>query len=275
MGLDVDAYLERIGYREPPRPSAETLHALHVAHTFSVPFENLDVHLGRTIALEPDALFDKIVRRRRGGYCFELNGLFALLLEALGFTAHRLMARVRGEAAGPSPRSHQVLLVECGGESWLADVGFGGRGLIAPLPLRPVDEAVQYADRFRLARRPSSNRETFLLQSALKGAWRDLYEFSLERFEPVDYIFANYYHSHAPESLFTQHVICTKPTPDGRVTLTDRDLTIRTAQTRRRHTVADPDEFRTVLHLHFGIEADDLAACFSRAAARGGTPLGA
>lgn len=126
--LDQQAYLTRIGYEGSVNPSVETLRLLHRAHVLTVPFENLDIHLGRSISLDPSALFRKIVLSRRGGYCFELNGLFALLLEQLGFSVTRLAARVLYGGEGVRPRSHQLLLVQIGESRWIADVGFGGNG---------------------------------------------------------------------------------------------------------------------------------------------------
>src|SRR5215213_9521921 len=123
--MDVDAYLERIGYRGPPAPTAETLRRLHVAHLLAVPFENLSIHAGEPVVLDDESLFDKVVARRRGGFCYELNGLFAALLRALGFEVEMLSAAVRGSAGKFGPEfDHMTLLVKLG-ERWLADVGFG------------------------------------------------------------------------------------------------------------------------------------------------------
>ena len=148
--FDRHAYLARIGYEGAVLRPCETLCALHRAHALTVPFENLDIHLGRSISLDPSDLFRKIVLSRRGGYCFELNGLFALLLENLGFSVTRLAARVLYGAEGVRPRSHQLLLVQLGAGSWIADVGFGGNGLLEPFHLTIGHEQQQGADRFRL-----------------------------------------------------------------------------------------------------------------------------
>ncbi|MBP9636444.1 MAG: arylamine N-acetyltransferase [Nitrospira sp.] len=139
--FDRDAYLARIKYEGPLIPSLETLQGLHRAHVMTVPFENLDIHLGRSISLAPADLFRKIVVERRGGYCFELNGLFALLLEALGIAVTRLAARVCSGAEGVRPRSHQLLMVKMGTSVWIVDVGFGGQGLLEPLTLAVAEES--------------------------------------------------------------------------------------------------------------------------------------
>nr|MBI3614797.1 arylamine N-acetyltransferase [Nitrospirota bacterium] len=264
QNLDVAAYAARLAYRGKLDPSLDTLRGLHEAHALTVPFENLDVQMGRPISLDPSVLFKKIVHERRGGYCFELNGLFAVILETLGFTVHRLMARVLYGSATVRPLSHEVLLVDVEGDRWIADVGFGGNGIIAPFPLRAGHEERQHQDHFCLIDRKDRNGRTFVLRFETRGTWHDLYEFTLEPYRPEDYILANYYHSHASDSLFVQHVICTKPTTEGRVTLLDRKLKIRTKGETQHSTVNLLDDFRTLLKVHFGIEHDGIAAGIAR-----------
>ncbi|NGZ99052.1 MAG: hypothetical protein CV089_23575 [Nitrospira sp. WS110] len=159
--FDRRAYLARIGYEGATNPSIETLRRLHLAHVLTVPFENLDIHVGRSISLEPADIYRKVVENRQGGYCFELNGLFALLLEELGFTVTRLAARVLYGAEGVRPRSHQILLVPVEGNRRLVDVGFGGHGLREPFSLAVGQEQQQGADRFRLV---TDGRGDYLLQ---------------------------------------------------------------------------------------------------------------
>src|SRR5690349_12744847 len=136
MPLDLSAYAARIGYNGDFHPSLETLRVLHLAHATHIPFENLDILLGRPIRLDLDSLIRKLIDDRRGGYCFEHNALFAAVLEASGFRVRRLSARVRAGAQGVRPRLHMLLMAEADGEPWLADVGFGADGLLHPLPLR-------------------------------------------------------------------------------------------------------------------------------------------
>lgn len=279
--MEVTAYLDRIGYHGPHEATAETLRMLHAAHAFAVPFENLDIHLGRTISLDPASLFDKIVRRRRGGYCFELNGLFALLLERLGFSVRHLMARVLWGQTEVSPLSHRVLLVETGGERWIADVGFGGNGLIAAIPLAAGHEERQYADRFRVMsvangedrRDPRrrdpldarhKDRQEYRIDCLVKDVWEPMYSFTTESYLPVDYTYANYFHSHSPESLFTQKRLCTKPTPNGRIILQNRALKIRHDGQSQTQALKTPEAYRAMLADHFGIALSDheLSACF-------------
>jgi len=252
--VDRALYLARIGYRGSVVPSAETLRGLHLAHVLTVPFENLDIHLGRPISLEPAAIFEKIVGRCRGGYCYELNGLFALLLEQLGFVVTRLAARVWYGAESIGPRSHQVLLVRLDGARWIVDVGFGGNGLREPLQLTVGQEHRQGPDQFRLT---TDERGEYMLQCCLENAWTNLYSFTLDPCLPVDYQFANYYHSHAPDSQFVQRHICTMPTPQGRKTFTGKLLKVRGQDGTHELHVTSERECKQLLQQHFGVIIND------------------
>src|SRR5215472_2819420 len=143
MPLDLHTYAARVGYTGDFTSSLATLRALHLAHATHIPFENLDILLGRPIRLDLESLCGKMIDGRRGGYCFEQNALFAAVLEAAGFRVRRLAARVRSGASGVRPRLHMLLGVEAEGGLWLADVGFGADGLLHPLPLRPGEAVPQ------------------------------------------------------------------------------------------------------------------------------------
>ena len=252
--VDRSAYLARIAYEGPVDPSIETLRGLHRAHVLTVPFENLDIHLGRPISLEPLDLFRKIVTGKRGGYCFELNGLFALLLEDLGFAVTRLAARVLYGAEGVRPRSHELLLVQLSETAWIADVGFGGNGLLEPLMLMDGYEERQGADRFRLL---AQEQGGYRLQWEMESVWTDLYSFALDPWLPIDFAFANYYHSHSPDSLFMQRRICTMPTLKGRKTLIDNLLKIRSSNGTQELHVKSEGERQALLQQHFGVTIND------------------
>ncbi len=248
--MDMHAYLDRMNYRGVQAVTPDTLRALHLAHVLAVPFENLDNFLDRPVSLEPADLFAKIVTARRGGYCFELNGLFSLLLEELGFSVTRLIARVRYGAKPPYPRSHQVLMVNAGGELWLVDVGFGGNGLLEPIRLSPGVQAAQYSEEFRLTVIES---DEYLLQCLVHEEWESLYSFTLEPCQPIDYHYPNYFHSHSPDSRFMQRRICTIPTKDGRKTLVDRRLSIRRNGQNEKSVVESEVAYTHALHEHFGL----------------------
>ncbi len=179
----IDAYLDRIGYRGSREPAPDTLRALHERHMFSVPFENLDIHWQRPIVTDTDRFVDKIVRERRGGFCYELNGAFAALLRALGFDVTFLSARVIGAdgTCGP-PFDHMALLVRFpDGTRALADVGFGD-SFIAPLDLDSRAEQHDRAGVFRIEEGPE-----WKVMALRDGAWRTEYLFSLDPYDLADY----------------------------------------------------------------------------------------
>src|SRR5688572_28214968 len=176
MRFDLVTYLRRIGYPDAPRPDRATLEALHLAHATHIPFENLDILLGRPIRLDLDSLQEKLVRDARGGYCFEHNLLFAAALEAAGFHVTHLGGRVRYRTHRILPRTHMLLAVDAEGATWIADVGFGVWGLLAPLPLVSGLETQQFRWSFRAVEQAG----LWTVQSRQGGAWTDLYAFTLE-----------------------------------------------------------------------------------------------
>lgn len=249
--LDIDAYLERIKYQGPIDVSLKTLQRLHISHTLNVPFENLDIHLGRRISLEPDALFHKIVRQKRGGYCYEMNGLFALVLKQIGFQVEYHMARIMYGYKLIRPRSHQLLVITIDDNRWIADVGFGGHGLIAPLPLKNLITESQFSEKFRLV---INELQGFVLQCQIQNQWQNLYSFTLETYLPVDYAPVNYVASTSPDSLFTRKKICTMPNIKGRTVLTNMKLKITSNGKIQESEAKNNDEYLLMLKEHFGIE---------------------
>ncbi|MDB6174003.1 MAG: arylamine N-acetyltransferase [Chthoniobacteraceae bacterium] len=251
--LDLEAYFARIGYSGGREPTPETLRALHLAHVTHVPFENLDVLLGRPIRLDLASLQAKIVRDRRGGYCFEQNGLFAAVLEKLGFNLTRLAARVRLGSTRIMPRTHMTLLVEAGGESWLADVGFGGWGLLEPIPLIAGRNYQQGMWTSRLEREGAH----WVLQcpetgmgSAQSGAQ---YVFNLEPQLPVDYELPNHYCSTHPDSRFVQTLTAQMASQSARHMLRGREYSIVEPDRTRTETVQSAAEFSRILEESFGL----------------------
>lgn len=218
MKWTLDEYFSRIGYSGEGRADLESLRTLHRQHAFEIPFENIDIQLGRSISIALDQIFEKLVRARRGGYCFEMNGLFVGVLKRLGFKIHQHCARVvlGGVLPKDSPRTHQMTTVELDGERWLVDVGFGAHGLIEPLRVQTASESAQFAERFRLC---DAGRHGLMLQALVKGEFMDQYCFTNEESMEADYAIANHYTATAVNSIFVQRLICTKPTPGGRVTL--------------------------------------------------------
>jgi N-hydroxyarylamine O-acetyltransferase len=231
--LDIPAYLRRIGYAGDLSPTRSTLDALHLAHTTSIPFENLDILLGVPIRLDLPSLQAKLVANRRGGYCFEQNTLFASVLERLGVTVTRLAARVRCRTDRVLPRTHMTLRVDLDGAPLLADVGFGADGLLLPVPL-DGGPSQQFAWSYRVIGEGGVD----LLQSRRDGRWEDLYAFTHEPQLPVDYEIANHYTSTHPASRFTQMLTAQMCARDVRRTLRDLEYTEdRGAATRERSTI--------------------------------------
>ena len=247
--MDIDAYLARIDYRGPRTPTADVLRRLHVAHLLAVPFENLSIHAGQPIVLDDEALFDKVVTRRRGGFCYELNGLFARLLRELGFEVEMLSAAVWGEAKGFGPEfDHMTLLVNLE-ERWLADVGFGD-SFVEPLRLDVRGEQRQGTRAFRIE---EDGERLTLLKRDEGGVRAAEYRFSLTPRVYADYERMCRFHQTSPESHFTQGRVCTRLTPEGRVTLSKLRLITTDADGRHERELADEREYEAALGEHFGV----------------------
>jgi N-hydroxyarylamine O-acetyltransferase len=248
--MDVEAYLRRIEYDGLRAPSASTLRKLHRQHLFTVPFENLDIALGVPIRLDPDALFDKIVTRKRGGFCYELNGLFCLLLRELGFPVEMLSARVRS-ADGSFSREfdHMLLKVTLKG-SWIADVGFGDSSL-DPVPTRAAGasqgEGLEFAVR-------ASNGTGDLVRRQQDGGYIPDYRFTEVPRQLADFSEMCLFHQTSPESHFTQKRVCTKALPDGRITISGMRLIETRDGVRRESALNSEEELRNCLSKQFGIE---------------------
>jgi N-hydroxyarylamine O-acetyltransferase len=251
--MDVEAYLERIGYRGPLAPTAETLRRLHVAHLLAVPFENLSIHADEKVSLEDEALFDKIVKRRRGGFCYELNGLFAALLRALGFRVEMLSAAVARPGGGFGPEfDHMALLVDLG-ERRLADVGFGD-SFVEPLLL---DVRAEQAQGTRAYRIDEDGERLRLMRREAGGAWEPEYRFGLEPHVFEDYAEMCRFHQTSPESHFTRGRLCSRLTPEGRLTLSGLRLITTKGGEKSERELAGDEEYAAALLEHFGIRMPD------------------
>ena len=249
-GMDIQAYLNRIGYHGPLAPTAEALRALQVAHLQTVPFENLSIHAHQPIVLDNDSLFDKVVKRRRGGFCYELNGLFAALLRALGFRVTKLSAAVaRGDGTFGPDFDHMALQVDLE-ERWLADIGFGD-SFRDPLRLDERGEQPEGVRAFRI----DEDGDHHLLQRR-DGAgqpWQPQYRFTLQPHEYPDYADMCHFHQTSPESHFTRQTVCSLATPGGRVTLSGKKLITTKGGDRQELVLGSEEERVAVLRELFGV----------------------
>lgn len=248
--MDVDAYLERIDYRGPLAPTADSLRRLHVAHLLTVPFENLSIHAGETIVLDDESLFDKVVTRGRGGFCYELNGLFAALLRNLGFRVELLSAGVARREGGFGPEFDHMALLVTAEERWLADVGFGD-SFVEPLLLDERAEQTQGARTFRLDEETAGR--LVLSMNDAGGTWEPQYRFGLEPHTYEEYAEMCRFHQTSPESHFTRGRVCSRLTPEGRVTLSGSRLITTRGGERVERELADEVERDAALLEHFRI----------------------
>jgi len=248
--INVDAYLARIGFSGPTPCNAETLRALHVSHMRTVPFENLDIWLGRPIVCDEVSFLHKLVDLRRGGFCYELNGAFAALLRALGFSVTLLSGRVSREDGGASPEfDHLALRVDLE-EPWLVDVGFGD-SFLEPLRLKPDVEQEQARGRFRIVQVD----DVMILQRIRPGEfWKSQYRFTLTPYRLSDFVARCHYQQTSPESHFTRQRICTLPTQDGRITLSDLKFIHTIGQHREERQLQSEDAWRSMLSESFGVK---------------------
>lgn len=250
--FELDAYLQRLNYSGGVQPTEDSLGALHHAQVYTIPFENFDILLGRGITLEPAALYNKLVHRARGGYCFELNGLFLMALHAVGFDARALLARVH-LTDPPSGRGHQLILVTLQGRQWIADVGFGGPGLRAPIPFELNHRTTQNGQTFRLV---EAGPFGIMLQTLKDTQWQDLYSFDLGQVFPADIAYGNHFTSTHPSSFFTFARVAALPTPNGRVSLFNCTFRRVTPDGEHVQELVEGQAYFDALKTHFGIELD-------------------
>jgi N-hydroxyarylamine O-acetyltransferase len=264
--LNLDAYCERIGYDGERAPTRAVLAALQRAHAESIAFENLSPFLGQPVSLDLPALQHKLITQRRGGYCFEQNTLFWQVLVALGFEVQGLAARVRWNVPTGvvTALGHMLLRVRAEGEDYLADVGFGGLTLTAPLKLEVGREQPTPHEPFRLTR----SAEVYTMEARVAGEWKPLYAFTLEAHPPADYEVWNWHTAHHPQSRFVTGLMLARPVPSARHALVNERYTYYRAgiepETRRLTRAA---EVRELLQGPFGIhlpEAPDLDARLQR-----------
>jgi len=253
-GFDLDAYFDRVRYRGPRLATRDVLTTLHLLHTCTIPFENLDPLLGRRVKLDADSLAEKLVRSSRGGYCFEQNGLFAHVLDVLGFHVAPLAARVRlrlPDDAPQTPLSHMLMKVELTEGPFLCDVGFGGQSPTTPLRLEPMLEQTTPHGIYRLQTRGTG----YELEMRTAEGWAALYRFSEEAQSVRDYEVYNWYTSTHPDSFFTYSLVAARVKDVRRIGLFNTSVTVHHPDGRvEQRTLATADEVHEALVHEFGIE---------------------
>lgn len=248
---DVYAYLGRIGHDGPLDGSAATLANLQECHLHAVPYENFDILHRVPLSLDIPDLADKIVTRRRGGYCFELNALFGWLLRELGYPVTDLMARFwRDEPNLPPKRRHQVLQVRVGDEAYLCDVGVGGIVPRRPVRIEAGLEQWQGDECYRLERDPDYG---WMLFEFKRDGWSRLYSFTEEPQLPRDFIMPSFWCEHAPDSIFTQQAMAAVRTREGRNTLAGEEFRIFTADGVHTFIPETKEQYDEALKTYFGI----------------------
>lgn len=257
--IDLDRYFARIGYQGPRLSTLDVLSSIQRLHVHAIPFENLDVLAGRRISLEPAAVVEKLVERRRGGYCFETNQLLAQALKQLNFRVTPLIARVLwgSQSDEATPETHMILRVDLDDGPWIVDAGFGSVTLTSPLRLIVGQTQQTTLEPFRLVDALPSGSFDLELQSGER--WAKVYRFNLHPVAWIDYEVSNWFTSTHPASFFPTDLIVTHAGPDGRASLFNDRLNERTKDGRvTKRSIADASELATLLRDYFGIDLGDL-----------------
>jgi N-hydroxyarylamine O-acetyltransferase len=254
--LDLQTYLGRLGYSAAPPPTLETLGELQLRHTAEFPFETLSSMLRAPVAVDPAAIQDKLLRQGRGGYCFELNQLFLLLLQALGFEARGLTGRVvmGGPEDAMPARTHMIVLVTLDATRYIVDVGFGGMVPTGPLLLDSEAQQATPHEPYRLTLVDGS----YTLRALVGEEWRAMYVFDLQRTAEIDYTVASWYVSTHPDSPFLGQMIVARTGPRLRKTLNNGSFAIhRLGEASERVELRDVDAVLEVLREEFAIQVPE------------------
>ncbi len=251
--MKTKAYLQRIGYRGSLRPTESVLRKLHRKHMLTIPFENLDIPRKRPIVLSKFAFYDKIVKHCRGGFCYELNGSFASLLEDLGFNVSMLSARVaRRDGTYSGEFDHMTLLVQLE-HPWLVDVGFGD-SFTEPKRLDSSKPQSDHGQEYRLYRK---DRWIIISRRTKQDRlWKPQYKFTMKPRKLQDFVPRCKWQQTSRRSHFTHGPMCSRLTPNGRLTLTEAKFVVTRGARKLERPVRNPEEFSLLLHQHFGINLD-------------------
>ncbi|MDH5579960.1 MAG: arylamine N-acetyltransferase [Betaproteobacteria bacterium] len=247
--MNIESYLKRIGYAGRVEATHEALTSLHLAHMQTIPFENIDIPLRVPITLDFEKIFEKIVGRNRGGFCYELNGLFGWLLNEIGFEVEMLSARVfRGDGQLSPEFSHMLLRVN---KDHIADVGFGD-SFTRPLMFDEIEQK-QETGGYRLTQEGG----TWQMERRLDGSWMPQYLFTVERRGFDEFEEMCRFQQTSPESVFTRKVVCSKATPAGRLTFANGRFITTNTGLKTESGIESAAELKSLLFTHFGFELDD------------------
>ncbi|CAG4884491.1 Acetyltransferase [Georgfuchsia toluolica] len=245
----LQSYLSRIGYHGGAKADIATVTEMMRCQLFTVPFENLDVQAGKVISLVPEEIVEKILNRNRGGYCYEVNGLFAMALQSLGIPYQFVAARPMFYPV-KRPKTHMAIVLRVNGEEWLCDLGFGSYGIRAPMRLSLVDvEVKQDADTFVLNK---INDHEYLLKALVDGEWANQYAFDLSPQDWIDFVPANYLNSTHPDAIFVQKLLIVLHDSAGRkILFGDMLKTVKNGRVEKQ-TIA-PEDIVSILSDKFGL----------------------
>ena len=244
-------YCKRIAYDGELNADAATIHQLMQHQLMTVPFENLDVQAGKIISLVPEEIVEKIIERNRGGYCYEVNGLFAMALEALGIEYQFIAARPMFYPVR-RPKTHMAIVAKIDGKQWLCDLGFGSYGVRAPIDLGECEKSIkQDCDLFMLNK---SGTNEYLLSACVEGSWAKQYAFDLSPWEWIDFVPANYLNSTHPDAIFVQKRLVIIQNVSGRIILLGNALKVVHQEDVTKLDVEDSD-LDQVLQTYFGLSA--------------------
>ncbi|WKZ69713.1 MAG: arylamine N-acetyltransferase [Melioribacteraceae bacterium] len=249
--VQLDKYLERINFRNKICNNLDTLSALQKSHLLNIPFENLDIHHKIPISINLEYFYNKIVENKRGGFCYELNGLFNELLKSLGFKTHLVSARVfNTQEKYGDEFDHLAIIVKIDNDNWIVDVGFGE---FAFSPLKIIT-GIEQKDERGIFRIISFNKDYLAVQKKSSDGWKNEYLFSLRPRNISEFSDKCNYHQSSPDSTFTQKKLCSIATLNGRITLTDKSLKITSNDTVREIEIVNDKRFYQLLKIYFDIE---------------------
>ncbi|MEA9413860.1 arylamine N-acetyltransferase family protein [Flavobacterium sp. PL02] len=242
-------YLDRIHFVGDVKSNIKSISKLMQCQLFSIPFEDLDVQAGKTISLAGNDIVDKLINRKRGGYCYELNGLFALVLQKMDIS-YRFVAARPLVNPGENPKTHMAIIVTLEGEEYLVDLGFGGNGIREPLKLNDTTAAQQGTETFALAKAENGD---YLLQTLLRDEWKNLYSFDLSHQDWIDFKPANHYNSTHPDSFFTQNLVVVLQNPLGKKILFRNTFKSIVNGETKSYTF-EPEKLKDILATEFNLE---------------------